>query len=74
MKVNGCDRGTFEGHYTQAFKQWENRSKHEWQIDLGEYSGIIKPVSQLPSNAVRAVVAAKLKRAPHVRPMRRLKH
>ena len=42
MKVNNCDRGTFEKHKEKAFKQWEKRSNNEWQVDLGEYKNIIK--------------------------------
>ena len=41
MKVNGCDRKTFERHVDQAFAQWEDRSKHEWSVDLGEYQDMV---------------------------------
>lgn len=36
MKVNNCDRLTFIKHKNEAFKTWEERSKYEWQIDLGK--------------------------------------
>ncbi len=42
MKVNGCDKKTFENHRKTAFKEWNNRSAHDWEVDLGEYEGIIK--------------------------------
>lgn len=41
MKVNNCDKITFEAHKKKAFDQWRKRSKHVWHIDLGEYSGMI---------------------------------
>lgn len=37
MKVNGCDRNTFETHRSEAFQVWEERSKHQWQIQLGKF-------------------------------------
>ena len=37
MKVNGCDRKTFEKHKNQASAQFRERSRHEWQVDLGEH-------------------------------------
>lgn len=42
MKVNGCDRDTFEQHRKQAFKQWEQRSQHQWKIDLGPYQRTVE--------------------------------
>lgn len=37
MKVNNCDKKTFEKHIERAFSQWRERSKYDWQADLGEY-------------------------------------
>lgn len=42
MKVNNCDRKTFENHRKASFKEWEERSTHDWQVDLGEYECLIK--------------------------------
>lgn len=42
MKVNSCDRKTFENHRKSAFKEWEERSTHNWQVDLGQYKDVIK--------------------------------
>jgi len=42
MVVNKCDRRTFEEHRERAFRIWEERSKHDWQIDLGDYNHIIQ--------------------------------
>lgn len=50
MKVNKCDRTIFERHKEKAFEQWEKRSSHEWQVDLGEYDNIIKSKSKSSSN------------------------
>lgn len=35
LRVNGCDRATFEAHRARAFAQWEERSRYEWTLDLG---------------------------------------
>lgn len=43
MAVNGCDRETFEEHKHEAFHQWQERSQHEWDIDLGQYGKLVKP-------------------------------
>lgn len=37
MKVNQCDRKTFEDHRDRAFEKWKERSKHRWELELGEY-------------------------------------
>jgi len=43
MKVNGCDRKTFERHRREAFDQWRERSRYDWNVDLGEYESLVKP-------------------------------
>jgi len=42
MAVNNCDRRTFEEHRKRAFLMWEERSKYDWQIDLGDFNHIIQ--------------------------------
>ncbi len=42
IKINNCDRDTFEKHREKAFDDWRERSSHEWQVDLGKYMNIIK--------------------------------
>jgi hypothetical protein len=42
MKVNGCDRRAFEEHRQKAFEQWRERSKHSWNVDLGEYQSLVE--------------------------------
>ena len=37
MKVNCCDVDTFNEHAIRAAEIWERRSKHEWEIDYGEF-------------------------------------
>ncbi len=34
LRVNGCDRATFERRRRTAFAQWEERSRHEWTTDF----------------------------------------
>lgn len=46
MRVNNCDRGTFEEQKKRAFEEWRERSQHQWHIDLGEYKDVIKDVSK----------------------------
>lgn len=42
MKVNDCDMLTLVSHRARAFEQWDERSKHKWKIDLGEYKNVVK--------------------------------
>jgi hypothetical protein len=46
LKVNGVGREEFEVHKKQAFALWHERSKHEWQTDLGKWASLVeqKPV------------------------------
>lgn len=46
MEVNRCKRGIFMKHRKEAFSQWRERSSHEWQMDLGEYTSIIRGSSE----------------------------
>ena len=41
MKVNNCDRSTFEKHRNAAFKEWEERRKYTWNMDFGRYKGYL---------------------------------
>jgi hypothetical protein len=41
MAVNGCDRKMFEEVKSQAFRQWQERSRYQWTLDLGEYERFI---------------------------------
>lgn len=42
MKVNGCNRDTYEKHIKNAFDQWNKRSQYDWYLDLGEYKNLVK--------------------------------
>jgi hypothetical protein len=42
MKVNRCGRSHFEKHKKKAFRQWAERSKYDWQVDLGEYEALVR--------------------------------
>ena len=42
MKVNKCDKKTFEEHREGAFDEWQKRSQYEWHVDLGQYKGVIE--------------------------------
>ena len=42
MKVNGCSFEDFKEHERLAWKVWEERSKHQWKCELGEYAKLIK--------------------------------
>ena len=41
LKVNGCSEAQFEAHSHQAFAQWQERNRHTWRTDLGEYAGLV---------------------------------
>ena len=43
MKVNCCDRKTFEKYMKKVFNQWKERSKSEWSVELGEYKDLVEP-------------------------------
>ena len=38
LRVNGCDRAAFQRHYRAAMDRWRERSRFEWQTDLGPYN------------------------------------
>jgi hypothetical protein len=40
--VNECDRTAFEAHRKWAFEQWDERSSHHWQVELGEYASLFQ--------------------------------
>jgi hypothetical protein len=42
MKVNRCDRATFEEREREAFAKWRERSSRPWQTDLGEYRAVVR--------------------------------
>lgn len=42
MRVNDCDKRTFENHEKAAFEEWRKRSSHKWQVCLGQYENLIK--------------------------------
>ncbi len=42
MIVNGCDRQTFEAHRRATFREWQERSEHEWLVDLGAYQRLVR--------------------------------
>lgn len=37
MKINKCTKTEFEAHRKEAFRIWEERSKHQWQIKINEF-------------------------------------
>jgi hypothetical protein len=39
MRVNGCDRAAFQAHHDAAMRQWQERSRHEWTLDLAAPPG-----------------------------------
>ena len=41
MSVNDCDFETFQEHRRKSKQKWIERSKHDWKVDLGEYSTLI---------------------------------
>jgi hypothetical protein len=42
MKVNNCDRKTFEDHKSAAFKEFNRRSEHKWNLNLGIWDTVLK--------------------------------
>jgi hypothetical protein len=42
MRINNCDRATFEEYRIKAFDQWRARSQHDWKVELGDYENLIQ--------------------------------
>jgi len=42
IKVNKCDRKSFEQHRRISLDEWRKRSEHEWHVGLGKYENIIQ--------------------------------
>jgi hypothetical protein len=38
LAVNGCSQAVFQQHYRAAFAEWRERSRVEWQTDLGDFT------------------------------------
>jgi len=45
MRVNNCDRETFEKHKKEAISIWRERSQYKWTIDFGKYKKFLKNFS-----------------------------
>lgn len=45
MKVNHCDKKTFEEHLKEAFEEHSKRSQYKWRVDFGRYKNILKSSS-----------------------------
>jgi hypothetical protein len=41
MKVNKCNREDFDQYRIQVIKQWQIRSKYQWEVNLGSYENLI---------------------------------
>ena len=48
MRVNKCDKATFGRHLDEYTKVWQERSKHEWMVDLGQYVSMADEPQQVP--------------------------
>lgn len=42
MKINNCDRQIFEKHINKASKKFEERSRYDWQLNLGSLKNFEK--------------------------------
>jgi hypothetical protein len=40
MKVNQVTREKFDAHRAEAFSLWEERSLHQWKLDLGKWANL----------------------------------
>jgi hypothetical protein len=49
MRVNGCSRADFQRHYDAALAQWRERSRYEWQTDLGDVAPPAPPDKMNPA-------------------------
>ena len=53
MKVNNCSLETFYEQRDKAFAVWQERSKHQWRLDLGLYENAIEKLSKKDTNKNR---------------------
>ena len=44
-KINGVTLAEFKKHKTEAFAIWRERSKYEWDTDLGEWKNLVDSVT-----------------------------
>jgi len=44
MNVNNCNIETFVQHKNAALRKWKARSRHEWNIDFGDYQSLMKRI------------------------------
>ena len=42
MKVNGCDRRSFEEHHKKCFEVWRERSKNKWKTNFSKWTSLVK--------------------------------
>ena len=43
LRVNGCSQEVFQMHQEYAFQLHEERSQHEWTVDIGKYTRLAQP-------------------------------
>jgi hypothetical protein len=43
LAINNCSRADFQRRYNAAFAQWRERSRVEWQTDLGDFTPPLNP-------------------------------
>lgn len=43
IRVNKCDKETFNSHVEEAFIIWSERSSHKWKYNLGKFATLVKP-------------------------------
>jgi len=44
LQVNGCEYPDYFNHAHSSWATWEKRSKHDWQVDLGDYADLVSKV------------------------------
>lgn len=55
LRVNRCSRETFETHSHAAFVLWRERSRFQWETDLGAYSSLVAHASMKKAVSKREV-------------------
>jgi hypothetical protein len=46
LRVNGVNRAEFERQRDEAFNQWQERSKHQWKTELGNWKAVVQTDSK----------------------------
>lgn len=48
MRVNSCDRKTYDKHVKESFDLWQRRGRYKWTQDLSRLEELLKELGSVP--------------------------